>query len=183
MDRAVDCAILRRLEALLFTQADPVSDEQLALWLKTDVANIFGFVQALTQKLHDQNSGLRVERVAEGYLLATAHDLGEFLDGCLEMEAPESLSQAAWEVLSVVAYRQPITRLEIEMFRQTNSERALETLINRELIEQVGRKDAPGRPILYGTTRQFLREFGLDNLDHLPPLSVSDEKSFQENSP
>lgn len=84
---------------------------------------------------------------------------------------------AAWEVLAIIAYKQPITRLEIEALRQTNSERALDTLVNRELIEQVGRKEAPGRPILYGTTVQFLKEFGLDSLEQLPPLPLVPQDS------
>ncbi|HBQ94112.1 MAG: SMC-Scp complex subunit ScpB [Firmicutes bacterium] len=171
MDVSYDAGIIRKLEALLFTQADPVSDEQLALWLDTDPARIPELVGKLARQLREGTSGLDVQRVADGYLLTTAADLAEFLDGRLGMQAPEPLSHAAWEVLSVVAYRQPITRLEIETLRQTNSERALETLLSRELIEQVGRKDAPGRPILYGTTRQFLREFGLNTPDQLPPLS------------
>lgn len=176
MDGGVGPEIIRKLEALLFTQADPVSDEQLALWLEIDDVDVPLVAQGLTEELRHRNSALSVQRVAQGYLLTTAADLAEFLHDRLETQAPESLSPAAWEVLSVIVYRQPITRLEIESLRQTHSERALETLINRDLVEQVGRKDAPGRPILYGTTKQFLREFGLYNLDQLPPLSFPDEE-------
>ena len=90
-----------------------------------------------------------------------------------QLPVPEPLSHAAWEVLSVVAYKQPLTRMEIEAFRQTGSERAIDTLVSRGLVEEVGRKEAPGRPILYGTTARFLQEFGISDPKDLPPLADS----------
>jgi segregation and condensation protein B len=159
----------RQLEAALFTQAEPVTAEQISLWLQIPVADVPEVVSTLAAWLQDQHSGLAVRLADNRYALATAADLHEFLEDRLRLAAPEPLSASAWEVLAVVAYRQPITRLEIESVRQTNSERALETLLTRELVEQVGRKEAPGRPILYGTTGRFLREFGLTSLEVLPP--------------
>ncbi len=109
--------------------------------------------------------------VSGGVRLTTHPALGDLLSERLRVTAAEPLSHASWEVLAIVAYRQPITRLEIESIRQTGSERALDTLVHRELIEEVGRKEAPGRPILYGTTKKFLTQFGLTDLSDLPLLS------------
>ncbi|SMC06437.1 segregation and condensation protein B [Sulfobacillus thermosulfidooxidans DSM 9293] len=177
MSLQYDLMIMRKVEALLFTQKDPVSSDQLALWLDMDPRHIPDLLESFGQYLQSRQSGLCVRQIAGGYLLATAPDLSSFLDERLGRQAPEPLSAAAWEVLAIIAYKQPITRLEIEALRQTNSERALDTLVNRELIEQVGRKEAPGRPILYGTTVQFLKEFGLDSLEQLPPLPLLPQDS------
>nr|WP_207711566.1 SMC-Scp complex subunit ScpB [Sulfobacillus harzensis] len=168
------------LEALLFVHGDPVSVDQLALWLDLPSTGVEQQLQALDEALQSRQSGLSVQRVAGGVRLTTHPRLQDALAARLGRRAPEPLSHAAWEVLAIVAYRQPITRLEIEAIRQTGSERALDTLLNRELIEEVGRKEAPGRPILYGTTARFLREFGLDSPSDLPPLSVGGETTSSQ---
>ena len=161
------------LEALLFVQGDPVSLEQLGGWLQCPVEDVRGLLERLDQQLMDRGSGLTVQWVDQGVRLTSHPRLGRALAERLERQEPEPLSHASWEVLAIVAYRQPLTRLEIEAIRQTGSERAIETLVHRELIEEVGRKEAPGRPILYGTTGRFLREFGLSSPEDLPPLEPS----------
>ncbi len=161
--------LARKLEAALFMQAEFVTAEQVALWLNIAVEEVPRVAAALDSQLRERQSGLSVRVADNRYTLTTALDLHDFLEEQLRVAAPEPLSPSAWEVLAVIAYRQPITRLEIEAVRQTNSERALDTLMGRELVEQVGRKEAPGRPILYGTTGKFLREFGINALDALPP--------------
>lgn len=168
---------LDMLEALLFVHGDPVSEEQLALWLDIALEDVGAWVEALNQNLLSRGSGLTVQWVEGGVRLSTHPRLYQCLAERVSRRAPEPLSHAAWEVLAIVAYRQPITRLEIEAIRQTGSERALDTLLSRDLIEETGRKEAPGRPILYGTTSRFLREFGLRSPGDLPPLSSSGEPS------
>ncbi|PSR22845.1 MAG: SMC-Scp complex subunit ScpB [Sulfobacillus acidophilus] len=160
------------LEALLFVQAEPVTLVQLATWLQMDVSAVEWHIGALAQRLAERGSGLTVQRVAEGVRLTTHPRLADLLHERLSYVAPEPLSHASWEVLAIVAYRQPITRMEIEAVRQTGSERALETLMQRQLIEEVGRKEAPGRPILYGTTAHFLTQFGLSSVGDLPKLEL-----------
>ncbi len=159
------------LEALLFLQADPVSLQQLMLWLDCDAGTVEQQMQELSRMLHDRGSGLTLQWVGGRVRLTAQPYLYEKIAERLHHSPPEPLSHASWEVLSIIAYRQPVTRLEIETIRQTGSERALETLTQRELIEEVGRKEAPGRPILYGTTDRFLMEFGLNAVADLPPLS------------
>lgn len=158
------------LEALLFVQSEPVPLAQIGLWMGVDADGAGSLVHALAARLAERGSGLTVQRVAGGVRLTTHPALADQLLERLQYQGPEPLSHASWEVLAVVAYRQPVTRMEIEAIRQTGSERAIETLVHRELIEEVGRKEAPGRPILYGTTRQFLTQFGLERLSELPSI-------------
>lgn len=164
--------LLARLEALLFVRAEPVLPSQLAVWLQIDEDAVERFVTALQLRLDERGSGLMIDRAAGGVRLVTRPGLYEWLAERLSTAAPEPLSHASWEVLAIVAYKQPVTRMEIEAIRLTGSERAIQTLLERQLIEEVGRKDTPGRPILYGTTEFFLRQFGLKHLDDLPPLAV-----------
>ncbi len=161
------------LEALLFLHADPVSLKDIASWFKLSEREAATLVEALAAHLSERAAGLAIQWVDGGVRLTTHPDLADDLQALLVDERPEPLSHASWEVLAIVAYKQPITRLEIEAIRQTSSERAIETLVNRQLIEEVGRKEVPGRPILYGTTGRFLRQFGLRSLEDLPPLSTS----------
>lgn len=163
---------LALLEALLFMQSEPIALTQLGVWLGVDEASVRDGLTRLNRQLEERGSGLRVQQVAQGARLATSPDVFEAVGRIMMNVRPEPLSHASWEVLAIVAYRQPITRMEIEAIRQTGSERAIETLVTRDLIEEVGRKEAPGRPILYGTTRAFQVQFGLNSLDDLPPLDT-----------
>lgn len=163
------------LEALLFVHGEPVPWDRLQRWMGCEREDAERVVAELEEVLSARQSGLVVQRVANGIRLATRPDLSETLHERLQNSGPEPLSHASWEVLAIVAYRQPVTRLEIETVRQTGSERALETLLNRGLIEEVGRKETPGRPILYGTTESFLMQFGLRRVDDLPPLAQKTE--------
>lgn len=158
------------LEGLLFLQGDPVAPAQLGAWLGLADGAVEALVADLERHLDECGSALAVQRVAGGVRLATRPGLHAELAARLVERVPEPLSHASWEVLAIVAYRQPVTRLEVEAIRQTGSERALQTLVERGLVEEVGRKEAPGRPILYGTTPRFLQEFGLVSLSDLPPL-------------
>lgn len=114
--------------------------------------------------------GIRIQEIAGGYQLATRPSLGRVVERFLRIDRHERLSKAALETLAIVAYRQPVTRAEIEAVRGVRPEYALEVLGERGLIREVGRLDRVGRPILYGTTEGFLRAFGLRSLDDLPPL-------------
>ncbi|MBX5466577.1 MAG: SMC-Scp complex subunit ScpB [Firmicutes bacterium] len=157
------------LEALLFSAAEPVAVDDLAAWLRCTPEEVEALAAALAERLKEH--ALAVERVAGGFTLKTRPEWHEWLSQTLGGRRPEPLSAAAWETLAVVAYRQPVTRLEVETIRGVKSERALETLLARGLIEEVGRKEVPGRPILYATTPRFLQEFGLNRIEDLPPLS------------
>ncbi len=155
---------------LLFLHADPVEMSELATWLGIGNEALEDILAEAQQAL--QAIGLTVRWLGGGVTLATAGDLDRELRTITEQANthPEPLSQGAWETLAIIAYRQPITRLEVEAVRQAGSERTLATLLERDLIEEVGRKETPGRPIVYGTTASFLRQFGLAAISDLPPL-------------
>ena len=159
------------LNALLFLHAEPVDLDQAMAWMEIASRQEF---QTLLHQLDDalRPLGLCLDYVEGKVALATLADLHQRLALLVDRARtePEPLSHGAWETLAVIAYKQPITRLEVEAYRQAGSERTLATLQERNLIEEVGRKETPGRPILYGTTPYFLRQFGLVGLNDLPPL-------------
>lgn len=118
----------------------------------------------------EEGRGLRIQRRGESVQLVTAPEAGPYVERFLGLELSGSLSQAALEALAIVAYRQPVTRAQVEAIRGVNSDTVLRTLVGRGLIEEVDRLEQVGRPILYGTTFEFLQEFGLRSVDELPPL-------------
>ncbi len=162
----------RVIAALLFLHADPVDLSDLSQWTGTSLEELHALLDQLSLSLYPV--GLSLHWTQDQICLTTAPDLHERLTSLLDeaRTEPKPLSHGAWETLAVVAYRQPITRLEVEAYRQAGSERTLTTLQERGLIEEVGRKETPGRPILYGTTAYFLQQFGLSNLKALPPLNA-----------
>jgi segregation and condensation protein B len=128
-------------------------------------------IEEMRANFKQEGRGLQILQIAGSYQLATLPEHAPYFERFAYSPSRSSLSQAALEVLSIVAYRQPITRVEIEEIRGVKSERAIHTLANRDLITEVGRAEAIGRPILYGTTKLFLDYFGMDSLADLPELS------------
>ncbi|MEW6724321.1 MAG: SMC-Scp complex subunit ScpB [Bacillota bacterium] len=165
---------LAYLEALLFVAPEPLSVARLASVLELSEEEIEALISRLTQTYRERNSGLTVLRVAGGYRLYTVPECAEVLDRLALPDEPMPLSRAALETLAVIAYRQPVTRAEIESLRGVKVDRALQTLIDRKLVQELGRQRGPGRPIIYGTTDRFLEHFGLDNLSDLPELEDVD---------
>lgn len=154
--------------ALLFSSGDPLPDDTLLQWLEISPEALEELAAELAVRLQSTPFALRA--VAEGWQLVLSPSWSSWVSERRGPRPDDTLSVAAWECLAVVAYRQPVTRLEVEQVRQVNSDRALDGLVNRGLIEEVGRKDTPGRPILYATTRKFLEIFDLKDLSGLPPL-------------
>jgi segregation and condensation protein B len=169
------------LECLLFVAAEPVSPERIAaaLGLSTELT-----VTALEdfRRNYPTEAGLQVVRVAGGYQLRTRPEFAAQVASFLR-PAAQKLSRQALETVAIIAYEQPITGPEIEALRGVNSDGVVKTLVERGLIRETGRKDAPGRPILYQTTDQFLEFLGLDDLSELPKLeeSVGAAKSEQRD--
>lgn len=163
---------MRMLESLLFVHSEIAQWEQVGIWLDMARDQVTALVHTLNDYYSQQGSSLIIREIGQGIQLATRPELHGTLNQRLSLVLPEPLSHASWEVLSIVAYRQPITRVEIEAIRQTGSERVLQRLMERGLVDEVGRKEAPGRPILYGTTEFFLQEFGLSDLSGLPPREL-----------
>ncbi|GIV20577.1 MAG: segregation and condensation protein B [Armatimonadota bacterium] len=157
----------RALECVLFVATEPVPIQTLGEVLQTDEEQIQSALCALEQRL--QESGLQLVQVAGGYQLCTRPEFAEVVARYLQPQ-PSKLSRAALETVAIIAYRQPITLPEIEAIRGVQSDGVIRTLLQRGLIQEVGRKQTAGRPVLYGTTPQFLHYFGLNSLEELPEL-------------
>jgi segregation and condensation protein B len=160
---------LERIGAALLAVGRPLSLEELGRLLVLDLETAAFLVTEFEKQLERSGLGFALERIAGGFRLIVRPDLVAKLTPLLTPPALSSLSQAALEVLAVIAYKQPISRGEIELMRGASAS-ALVTLQERELVKVVGRKDSVGRPLLYGTTAKFLLEFGLQALSDLPPL-------------
>ncbi len=176
---------LAELEALLYIAGDDgISKESLENLLKLSQTEVDTLLQQLTQKLSaDSSSGLTLLQINNNCKLATKPEVSSTVEKYFQKDVSKTLSQSALEILSIVAYRQPITRVEIDDIRGVNSSGAIQTLIWRGLIKASGKKDAPGHPNLYITTDYFLQYFGYQSLADLPviedfedDLAVEDEE-------
>jgi len=162
------------LEAVLFVAPVSVTLSQLASALDITEREI---EKVLTQLGEDyQARGLRIQRHAGRIQLTTAPEAGESVERFLGMEITTYLSQAALEALSIVAYEQPVTRPQVDSIRGVNSDGVMKSLLHKGLIQDVGRADGPGRPILYATTPEFLQQFGLNSLEEIPPIEIEEEQ-------
>jgi segregation and condensation protein B len=156
-------------EALLFIAERPLTSAELAELAGVPRPQAEAALASLARDLVEGQRGLRVQRMDDAWQLATAPEIGERLAAYAAREEAR-LTPAALEALAVVAYRQPCTRGEVERVRGVDSDYVLRSLLHRRLVVEMGRRDTPGRPILYGTTFAFLERFGLTSLDDLPPI-------------
>jgi|SRR5699024_4566673 len=159
------------IEGLLFASGDEgASIKQLAKVLEVTDETIIHILDELTYEYEHTERGMRIMRSRDVYHLTTKPEHSSYFKKFLATPQANRLSQAALETLAIIAYEQPITRIEVEEVRGVKSDRPVQTLLARSLIEEVGRRDTVGRPILFGTTKEFLIYFGLTSLEELPPL-------------
>lgn len=172
------------IEGLLFLAGEEgLSVKQIADIVEQQQELVEKSLEDMKQNMKQEGRGLQLVRIAGNYQLATLPEHTSYFEKLAYSPARASLSQAALETLAIVAYRQPITRVEIEDIRGVKSERAIHTLVNKELIEEKGRAEAIGRPILYGTTKSFLDYFGLGSLADLPqPEIFEDSDNLEEET-
>lgn len=159
------------LEALLLASPEPLTLRRIADVIGLDEKDARFLIDDITKDYRKQGRGLIIKEIAGGYLLTTRADLAPYVEKLVAPRA-RGLSHAALETLSIIAYRQPVTKAEIEGVRGVKVDRSIESLTERRLIQEVGRKESPGRPVLYGTTKEFLAYFGLGSLEDLPPLQI-----------
>lgn len=159
------------IEALLFVSSVPVSIHQLATTLEIPIPQVNLALQELEHRLLSAQppSYLRLQKHQGRYQLTTAPEIAPLVEKFLGLEATSRLTQASLETLAVIAYRQPITRPQIEAIRGVNSDSVLKSLLSKGLIQEVGRAETPGRPILYAVTTEFLQHFGFHSIEELPP--------------
>jgi segregation and condensation protein B len=157
-----------RLEALLFVAPSSVSLAQLSAALEIPLPEVEKGLAELQERY--SQGGLRLQRHQSRIQLTTTPEAAQLVERFLGLDATSRLSRAALETLAMIAYQQPVTRPEIDAVRGVNSDGVLKSLLNKGLIQEMGRAERPGRPILYSTTPDFLQHFGLNSLEELPPL-------------
>ena len=161
----------RALEALLFVADEPLSSGTLAQLVEVDRQEVERLLDGLAGELARQGSGIVLRRVAGGWRLYSHPDAAAVVERFVLSSRHSRLTKAALETLAIVAYKQPVTRHQISAIRGVDSEGVLRALVDRGLLAEVGREEAPGRPVLYGTTADFLERLGLSSVGDLPPLA------------
>ena len=172
--------LIAPLEAVLFASGEPVATQQLMEILSIDEENVHELIEAFAASLKERESGLMLQQVAGGWQLVTRPEHFTFVEK-LSKTKDRKLTAAALETLSIIAFKQPITKQEIEHIRGVRIERVMSRLLELELIKELGRKAVVGRPILYGTTDTFLKCFGLNRLEDLPELPTADISQLEEH--
>lgn len=168
-----DVSMKSIIEALLFTAKEPLPVKRLARYLNISHLEVEEYLQILAKEYEDRESGTRIGRVGGGIRLETRPAMATHIQAFHHPPREYPLSRAALETLAIIAYRQPVTRGEVETIRGVKVEKSLKTLKGHHLIEEKGRLETLGRPILYGTGKVFLEYFGLNSLEDLPPLNMS----------
>ena len=164
-------ALRRAIEAVLFVTDEPMPAGGLAQTLEVDRSRVEAELTALGNEYEERGSGIVLRNVAGGWRLATHPDAAPSVERFVLSSRHARLTKAALETLAIVAYKQPVTRHQIAAIRGVDSDGVLRALVDRGLATEVGREEAPGRPVLYGTTPEFLERLGLDSLASLPPLA------------
>lgn len=171
----------RAIEAILFAAGEPVEISRLAMALESDEADVTSAAGALMDELSFNRRGIRVLQLEDAYQMVSSGEMADFITKALETRKPPKLSASQLEALTIVAYYQPATKAMVEQIRGVDSSYSIGALLNKKLIEDAGRLNVPGRPILYRTTPDFLRTFGLSSLEELPPIDkVSLGEPFSE---
>lgn len=170
MDKSEAASVI---EAILFVSGDPVDEGALAQALSISAEDVNAALDELGSRLDYERRGLHLRRFGKKAQLSIRAEYAEYVERLLQPVQKQTLSQAALETLAIIAYRQPITRLEVEEIRGVKCDYSIQMLCSRDLITDVGRKDTVGHPILYGTTDAFLAHFGIKSLDELPTLDAA----------
>lgn len=167
------------VEAILFTMGDSVELTKIAEVIELDKKETRSIVEELMREYEEQNRGIRIIELDGAYQMCTRGNAYEYLIKIAKAPKKYSLTETVLETLSIIAYKQPVTRVEVERIRGVSCEHQINKLLEYDLITELGRLDAPGRPILFGTTEQFLRSFGVKSLEELPELSVVQMEDFR----
>jgi segregation and condensation protein B len=171
VNEAARAGLLQALEAILFVSDEPLAAVVLAQALEVDRREAEELCEELARSYEERGAGLVLRNVAGGWRLATSSDAAPLVERYVLSSRHARLTKAALETLGIVAYKQPVTRHQISSIRGVNSDGVLRALVDRGLVAEVGREETPGRPIVYGTTPEFLERLGLPSLSALPPLA------------
>ena len=167
----------RAIMAILFAAGEPIDAKRISLAVETDEDEIHQQTQVLMDQLAYTRSGIRIVRLENAYQMCSSGEMSSFVSKAMETRKPPKLSPSQLETLTIIAYYQPATKAYVEQLRGVDSGYSISALLTKKLIEECGRLNVPGRPILYRTTPDFLRTFGLQTLEDLPEITLM---NFQE---
>lgn len=168
------------IEGLLFVAGDAVSIKELSNVLGIDEPTVKKIMNQMMDSFNEDGRGLQIIEVNGSYQLCTRPEHFEYIERLVKPQSRQGLSQASMETLAIIAYKQPITKAQVDYIRGVKSETCIMRLAEKELIQEAGRMDGPGRPIIYRTTDNFLKLFGLKTLSELPPLKEFNEEDISE---
>lgn len=169
------------IKALLFAWGDPLDIKTISDICELDIEEIERAIEELRSEMDLSNDGLKIIRMNSSYQLISRDIYFDYVKKLLSEKPKNNLSNASIETLSIIAYKQPVTKMQIEKIRSVKSDGPVNTLLDRGLIEEVGRLDTPGKPILYGTSDIFLRSFGIEDLSELPDINMDINIERQDN--
>ena len=170
------------IEAILFSMGDAVELKDLADVMQIDGKTVQKILDDMMVRYEEEDRGIKIVKLENAYQLCTKNEYYDILSSLVNIPKKHSLTDSLMETLSIVAYKQPVTRQEIEAIRGVSCVHAINRLVEYNLVEELGRLDAPGRPLLFGTTEQFLRSFGVGSLEELPELSAVQVEEFKEQA-
>lgn len=170
------------IESLLFMSGEPLNIKEISSIIECDIDYTREILNNMKDEFEKDNRGIKLIQLENNLQLVTKEENSNYVQKLLKTNVRQSLSQAALETLAIVSYKQPITRIDIDEIRGVKSDRAIQTLVEKKLIKECGRLEVPGKPILYGTTEEFLKHFGLESLKELPSLEqILDEFKEEGN--
>ncbi len=170
------------IEAILFTMGDSVEIAKIAAAIEHDEETTRKIIHNMMDKYKQDSRGVRIIELENAFQMCTKTDMYEYLIRVAKQPRKYALTDVQLEVLSIIAYRQPITKLEIEKIRGVKSDHAVNKLVEYNLVCEAGRMDAPGKPILFGTTEEFLRRFSVNSIEELPRLNAEQIESFKSEA-
>ena len=170
------------IEAVLFTMGESVETAKLAAAIEQDVSTTVKLIHNLMDRYEAEDRGIKIIELGDSFQLCTKPETYEYLIKVAAQPKKQVLTGVLLEILSIIAYKQPITKQEIEGIRGVSCDHAVNKLVEYGLVDEVGRLDAPGRPILFGTTESFLRSFGVRNVDELPVISPDKVEDFRKEA-
>ncbi|MDK2584989.1 SMC-Scp complex subunit ScpB [Romboutsia sedimentorum] len=171
------------IEAIMFAYSDPISIEELNNIINEELSRkeIEFMLNSLIEEYREDNRGIQIIKLEDKYQMTTNKDYSDFIKKILEPNKKKSLSQATLETLTIIAYKQPITKVQVEDVRGVKCDRAIQTLLENELIIEAGRLDKIGKPIIYKTTNEFLKLLSIETLEDLPKLENNEEENNQNS--
>ena len=170
------------IEAILFTMGDSVELGKIAAAVEHDEDTVRKIIHQMMDKYEEEDRGVRIVELENSFQMCTKPEMYEYLIRVAKQPRRYVLTDVQLETLSIIAYRQPVTKLEIEKIRGVKSDHAVNKLVEYDLVCEVGRMDAPGKPILFGTTEEFLRRFGIHSLEDLPGINPEQIENFKHEA-